>query len=53
MLENWGLFTIVPFGLQIPTTHHSFMRLIINILKINSMSYINQISKEKYEILKL
>jgi hypothetical protein len=47
MLENLGLITIVPFGLHISTTHNLFMYLIIEFKKINTMSEINQISKEK------
>jgi hypothetical protein len=32
MLENLGLITLVPFELQISTTHNLFMHLIIEFL---------------------
>jgi hypothetical protein len=46
ILENLEFITLVPFGLQISTTHHFFMHLIINFFKITSMGELNQISKE-------
>jgi hypothetical protein len=33
ILENLGLITLVPFGLQISTIHNLFVHLIIEILK--------------------
>jgi hypothetical protein len=38
MLENLGLITLVPFGLQTSTIHNLFVHLIIEFKKINNVS---------------